>query len=79
MNSEQKWLEARNILNNHPSELELQKAVGLVQEAVADNHAGAYFTLAMLYFTGNGFEKDKKKAFEYLQKSHSLGYERLST
>ena len=76
MNSEQKWLEARNILNNHPSELELQKAVGLVQEAVADNHAGAYFTLAMLYFTGNGFEKDKKKAFEYLQKSHSLGYER---
>ena len=76
MTAEQKWQEARDILNSNPTEQELQKAIALIQEAVADNHAGAYFTLAVLYFTGNGFEQDKQKAFDYLQQSHALGYER---
>lgn len=76
MNAEQKWQEARDYLNNKPTEAELQKAISLIQEAVEENHAGAYFTLAMLYLSGIGFEQDKQKAFDLLQKSHALGYER---
>lgn len=76
MDADIKWQKAREILNNNPSEAELKEAITLVQEAVAGNHAGAYFTLAQLYYMGNGFEQDKIKAYELQCKSLELGYER---
>lgn len=76
MDAENKWQKAREILNSNPSDTELQEAIKLVQEAVADNHAGAYFTLAQLYYMGKGLEQDKKKAFQLQNKSLELGYER---
>ena len=76
MGAQEKWLKAIEILNNNPSESELKDAVELINEAVADGHAGAHFTLAILYLIGKGLEPDKQKAFDHLQKSYDLGYER---
>ena len=50
MNAQEKWLKANDILNSNPSESELKDAVKLVQEAISDGHAGAYFTMSQLYY-----------------------------
>ena len=76
MNAQEKWLKANDILNSNPSESELKDAVKLVQEAISDGHAGAYFTMSQLYYMGYGVEQDKKKNYELLCKSLELGYER---
>lgn len=76
MNAQEKWLKAIELLNDNLTESELKDVVQLVQEAVADNHGGAYFTLSSLYYRGYGVEQDKKKSYELLCKSLELGYER---
>lgn len=76
MDAQEKWLKAIELLDSNPTESELKKIVELVQDAVADNHGGAYFTLYFLYNEGYGVEQDKNKSYELLCKSLELGYER---
>lgn len=76
MDAQEKWLKAIELLDSNPTESELKKIVELVQDAVADNHGGAYFTLSFLYSEGYGVEQDKNKSYELLCKSLELGYER---
>ncbi len=76
MDAQEKWLKAIELLDSNPTESELKKIVELVQDAVADNHGGAYFTLSFLYNEGYGVEQDKNKSYELLCKSLELGYER---
>ncbi len=58
MTSEEKAQKALDILNSNPSGDDLQIALGLVNEAVADNNATALHVLAQLRYRGVGMEKD---------------------
>lgn len=76
MTSEEKALKAREILNSNPSDEDMQIAVGLVNEAVADNNATAMLILAQMYYYGTNVEVDKKKSFELCRKTLNGGCER---
>ncbi len=76
MTSEEKAQKARDILNSNPSGDDLQIALGLVNEAVADNNATALHVLAQLRYRGVGMEKDDKEAFALCRKAIDGGCER---
>ncbi len=76
MTSQQKAEKAREILRNDPSDEDRLIAVGLAQEAAADNNAMGLFLLGNCYLTAEGVEQDEQKAFNLCQKALDLGYEK---
>ena len=74
MDAQQKWLKAKEILNNNPSEEQKNEAIRLLNESVSTGHAGANFTLALIYYQGNHVEQDLDKACKLYQKALDLGF-----
>lgn len=76
MKPAEKSAKAREILNSNPSDEDTLIALGLAREAAAENDAEGLFIVGSCYINGIGVERDNQKAFELLQQSLNLGYDK---
>lgn len=79
MTSAEKVAKAKDILNSNPSAEDKSIAVGLAQEAAAENDHEGLYIMARLYHEGVGVEQNFEKSFDLCQKALAAGSEKVKT
>ncbi|MCQ2148390.1 MAG: sel1 repeat family protein, partial [Bacteroidales bacterium] len=77
MTAEEKWKEALALLDSEQANEHGEEILQLLNEAISEGHAGAIFTMATLYYFGNGpLTQDRQKGLSLAQEALDKGYER---
>lgn len=79
MTSAEKAAKAKEILNSNPSAEDKSIALGLAQEAAAENDHEGLYIMARLYHEGIGVEQNVEKSFDLCQKALAAGSEKVKT